>query len=57
MPTYEYTCLDCDKTISKSNVKVDDRDHQQCGECGNVLTRSWTIGNVAVWAPTSGGYR
>jgi putative FmdB family regulatory protein len=57
MPTYEYTCVECDKTITKSNVKVDDRDHQQCGECGNVLTRSWTVGHVSVWAPTSGGYR
>jgi putative FmdB family regulatory protein len=57
MPSYEYTCIECDKTINKANVKVDDRDHQQCEECGNVLTRSWTIGNVAVWAPTSGGYR
>ena len=57
MPTYEYTCLECDKTIDRSNVKVDDRDHQVCEECGNVLNRSWTIGNVAVWAPTSVGYR
>lgn len=57
MPTYEYTCLECDKTIDRSNVKVDDRDHQVCEECGNVLNRSWTIGNVSVWAPTSGGYR
>jgi putative FmdB family regulatory protein len=57
MPSYEYTCIECDKTINKTNVKVDDRDHQQCEECGNVLTRSWTIDNVAVWAPTSGGYR
>ena len=57
MPTYEYTCLTCDKTVDKPNVPVDDRDHQQCEGSGNVLTRSWTIGNVAVWAPTSGGYR
>jgi putative FmdB family regulatory protein len=57
VPTYEYTCVECEKTVTKSNVKVDDRDHQQCQECGNVLSRSWTIGNVAVWAPTSGGFR
>ncbi len=49
--------MTCDSTIDKPNVPVDDRDHQQCEGCGNVLTRSWTIGNVAVWAPTSGGYR
>jgi putative FmdB family regulatory protein len=57
MPTYEYTCLACDTTIDRSNVRVDDRDHQTCEDCGNILNRSWTIGNVAVWAPTSGGYR
>jgi putative FmdB family regulatory protein len=57
MPTYEYTCIECDKTVEKPNVKVDDRDHQQCESCGNILTRSWTLGNVSVWAPTAGGYR
>lgn len=57
MPTYEYTCIECDKSIEKPNVRVDDRDHQQCEECGHVLTRSWTLGNVSVWAPTAGGYR
>jgi putative FmdB family regulatory protein len=57
MPTYEYTCAECEQTTTRSNVRVDDRDHQQCHECGNVLARSWTIGNVAVWAPTSGGFR
>lgn len=57
MPTYEYTCMQCDKTINLSNIKVDDRDKQVCEECGNILTRSWTINSVAVWAPTSGGYR
>lgn len=57
MPTYEYTCVECDNTITKANVKVDDRDHQVCEGCGNVLKRSWTVGHVSVWAPTSGGYR
>ena len=57
MSTYEYTCIECDKTITKSNVRVDDRDHQVSDGCGNVLKRSWTVGHVAVWAPTSGGYR
>jgi putative FmdB family regulatory protein len=47
MPTYEYTCIECDKTVEKPNVKVDDRDHQQCESCGNILTRIWTLVEVA----------
>lgn len=57
MPTYEYTCIKCDKSIELAGVSVDDRDKQFCKECGDMLKRSWTLGNVAVWAPTSGGYR
>lgn len=57
MPTYEYTCIKCDETINRSNVAIDDRDHQSCEKCGEILKRSWTVGNVSVWAPTSGGYR
>lgn len=57
MPTYDYTCQECDKTVTIASVKVDDRDNQICEGCGNRLVRSWTVGNVAVWAPTSGGYR
>jgi putative FmdB family regulatory protein len=57
MPTYEYTCIRCDKSIEMTGVNVDDRDHQVCSECGDILKRSWTLGNVSVWAPTAGGFR
>lgn len=57
MPNYDYTCLECDKTITRTNVKIDHRDDQVCESCGQILKRSWTVENVAVWAPTSGGYR
>lgn len=56
MPSYEYTCLACDETITVM-VKVDERDNQFCEQCGNKLVRSWTVGNLAVWSPTrNGGY-
>ena len=55
MPTYEYACIKCDKTITKSDVKIDDRDKQCCEECGDVLKRSWTIGSMSVWSPTRNG--
>ena len=57
MPTYEYTCIKCDKSVEMAGVNVDDRDHQVCNECGDILKRSWTLGNVSVWAPTAGGFR
>lgn len=57
MPTYFYTCSTCETTIDKMFVPIDDRDKQVCEECNNKLTRSLKIGNVSVWAPTSGGYR
>ena len=56
MATYEYTCAECDKSLDR-NVPVDERDKQMCEDCGNRLIRSWTVGNLSVWAPTSGGYR
>ena len=55
MPTYEYTCMECDKTITKTDVRIDDRDHQVCENCGNSLKRSWTIGSMSVWSPTKNG--
>lgn len=57
MPTYQYTCITCDKTFDKMHVAVDDRDNQICEDCGNRLNRAYVIGNVSVWAPTAGGYR
>lgn len=55
MPTYEYTCMKCDKTTTRSDVKIDDRDKQTCLVCGDVLKRSWTIGSMSVWSPTKNG--
>ena len=57
MPTYQYSCLICDKTFDKMHVAVDKRDEQICEDCGNRLNRVYAIGNVSVWAPTAGGYR
>jgi putative FmdB family regulatory protein len=57
MPSYDYICNNCDKNISLTNIKIDDRDLQNCPTCDQNLERTYVIGNVAVWAPTSGGYR
>ena len=57
MPSYDYNCVKCNKSITLTSVKVDERDNQVCETCGELLKRSWTLGNVSVWAPTAGGYR
>lgn len=57
MASYDYICKNCDKNFSLTNIRIDDRDLQNCPTCDQKLERTYTIGNVAVWAPTSGGYR
>lgn len=57
MASYDYICKNCDKNFSLTNIKIDDRDLQNCPICDQKLERTYSIGNVAVWAPTSGGYR
>ena len=57
MPTYYYECNTCETSVDKMFVPIDERDNQVCEECKNQLTRTLKIGNVSVWAPTSGGYR
>lgn len=56
MPTYEFSCIECDISVER-NIKAEERDSQFCETCGNKLIRSWTVGTLSVWAPTSGGYR
>jgi putative FmdB family regulatory protein len=57
MPTYYYECNTCETSVDKMFIPIDERDNQVCEECKNQLTRTLKIGNVSVWAPTSGGYR
>jgi len=55
MPTYSYTCIECDKDLERM-TKIDYRDNQFCEICGFRLAR--TIDRPAmVWSPTrNGGY-
>lgn len=53
MPNYDYSCLACD-TDEERNVKIAERDNQNCQQCGNRLNRNYTF-HGAVWAPTSSG--
>jgi putative FmdB family regulatory protein len=46
MPTYEFTCIDCDKTIT-ATMKYDDIDTFTCTECGNAMNRSYSFGAVS----------
>jgi putative FmdB family regulatory protein len=55
MPTYEYTCIECDSTEDRV-VAIDDRDKQRCEKCGYRLYRVLSFNGV-VWAPTSGGHK
>jgi len=55
MPTYTFSCMNCDKIIEKI-VKMEDRDNQKCDECGYDLVRAIDRPGL-VWAPTAGGYR
>jgi putative FmdB family regulatory protein len=39
MPSYTYSCLDCDSEAVRMHIAIDDRDNQICETCGKILTR------------------
>lgn len=43
MPTYEFTCLPCDKTIT-ATMKYEELDNLTCPNCGNPMKRSYSFG-------------
>ena len=55
MPTYSYTCIQCDKDLERM-TKIDYRDSQFCDTCGFRLSRTIDKPGM-VWSPTrNGGY-
>jgi len=55
MPTYTYTCINCDKTVEQM-VKMEHRDDAFCDTCGYKLIRGIDRPGM-VWSPTrNGGY-
>ncbi|CAB4146022.1 CxxC_CxxC_SSSS, putative regulatory protein, FmdB family [uncultured Caudovirales phage] len=55
MPTYSYTCIQCDKDLERM-TKIDYRDNQFCDTCGFRLARTIDRPGM-VWSPTrNGGY-
>lgn len=55
MPTYSYTCMNCDTNTDKI-VAIKDRDDQMCVDCGYRMQRGIDLPGL-VWAPTAGGMR
>jgi putative FmdB family regulatory protein len=53
MPTYSYWCYTCEINLDKQLVPIEERDFQECPECGLPLKRVFEF-RGAVWAPTSG---
>lgn len=45
MPTYDYKCRVCDKTI-ELKVSVEDRDNATCPYCSNELIRQLSIPGI-----------
>lgn len=45
MPTYEYKCLQCDKSINLKR-EIDDRDEPVKCSCGNLCKRLYFSTNV-----------
>lgn len=57
MPTYTFTCIECD--VSKEEVlKMDERDTTivPCPNCENRMIRGIDRPGL-VWAPTAGGMK
>jgi putative FmdB family regulatory protein len=56
MPTYDYKCEFCERTV-ESNRPIDDRDaYTECIECGNQMHRI-IVNSVGVQFKGSGFYK
>lgn len=45
MPTYDFVCLVCDRTVEMHRA-VDATDRPQCEECGNFMNKVYTPPSV-----------
>lgn len=51
MPTYQYTCIECDNSVDLQKA-VDDRDEPViCDGCGNLRKRSWNAPSITFNGP------
>jgi putative FmdB family regulatory protein len=50
MATYEYTCLECDKSVALARA-IDDRDEPVICDCGEFMKRSFTPPGIAFNGP------
>jgi putative FmdB family regulatory protein len=46
MPLYEFTCINCDRTLTIS-ASYDELDGLTCPDCKEILKRSYTFGAVS----------
>ena len=46
MPTYEFTCITCDKTLTVT-CKYEEIDAITCPDCKESMKRSYTFGAVS----------
>ena len=55
MPSYDYTCLACDVTVTKTRSITESEPTYVCDSCGNKLIRSYS-GSPSVKFNGSGFY-
>ena len=46
MPTYDYRCTDCDRTVTLTLILDDLRKDQSCEHCGAILRRIFTPAGI-----------
>lgn len=46
MPTYEYACINCDKTVEITRSIHEPSDTQQCPDCGYNLVRVFSAPGI-----------
>lgn len=55
MPTYSFTCIECDETFDK-NIPYSEIENVMCGKCGYRAKRVYSFTGL-VWSPTrNSGY-
>jgi len=46
MPIYEYTCKNCDTTVSEVRPLGESDSHPPCPTCAELMVRSYQFGSV-----------
>ena len=50
MPNYDYKCSNCDKVVEIKHSMLDNQ-IRTCSDCGSVMNKIYTGGNVSMNTP------